>query len=66
MEPVKGRCNICRTQGFVRHHSLYVTGSEGIYLCEDCTIILTNLVRGMIRAAAKSHLEGFRKAKFAE
>jgi hypothetical protein len=54
----RGNCEACGAQDEmdtegIRHLPLYVHGSEGVWLCLDCRMVLTNLVRSMIHIRAK-------------
>ena len=53
---MEGWCRVCVEFGEVKHLPLYVSGSEGVELCNDCEMIVVDLVRSMIRTTAKSRL----------
>lgn len=41
-----GECRVCFEKDRILHHfDLYVTGSEGIWMCEECRMILTENIR---------------------
>jgi|GEM_PF-7004284 len=60
------RCSICQCEQPVatllqeeklRHLPLYVDGSEGIDICYACAIALTEILRGMKSACARSRIK---------
>jgi len=54
-----GTCRVCGAYGMVRHKNLYVSGSEGLWICIDCEKDILNYVRSLMISA-----EYRRKAKF--
>jgi hypothetical protein len=38
------------------HLSLYVNGSEGVWLCLECRMMLTTIIRNMRRAVGEAKL----------
>lgn len=48
--------------GDIRHMPLYVHGSEGVMLCLECRMILTNTVRHWLQLRAMARME-FEKEK---
>lgn len=57
-------CTICMDkEGETRHLPLYVMGSEGIHVCEQCAISLTNAAQSMMSVASKARKAGFKAGK---
>ena len=57
-------CDICgNPSDELQHLPLYVRGSEGVHACLNCRLILCEVARGILRACAVSHKEGWKKAK---
>lgn len=44
-------CRICRTETKCRNLDLYVTGSEGVWVCHVCEMAIVEFIRTMIRVA---------------
>lgn len=60
------RCSVCWQDckaEEAKHLSLYCNGSEGITVCPDCRMALTEAARGMMRLASKCRMAGHRAAK---
>jgi hypothetical protein len=60
------QCSICWQDckaDDAKHLALYCNGSEGITVCLDCRMALTETVRGMMRLAGKCRMAGHRAAK---
>jgi hypothetical protein len=60
------RCSVCgvdHNRDETKHLPLYAVGSEGVFACEGCRMVLTEVVRGMMRACGRAHQDGWRKAK---
>jgi hypothetical protein len=51
------RCSICSCTRDVRHHDLYIIGSEGVRLCHDCEMGVLNYLRSLCSTATRSRLE---------
>lgn len=49
----EGQCGCCQIKGQVRYKNLYATGSEGIYLCNDCERALLHVLNEMKFRAIK-------------
>ena len=45
------QCKVCRSEENVINLPLYVNGSEGVDLCLQCRMVLTEVTQGMIRSA---------------
>ena len=56
-------CSICNSDDHVSHLDLYIIGSEGVYVCLPCRIVLSDLVRGMMQVATKSRKYGYLACK---
>lgn len=57
-----GQCSICRQEKEeLEHLNLYVSGSEGIWVCLGCRITLTNVASGMQSAANRAAIRNLRK-----
>ena len=57
-----GECRVCQVYCMVRHKNLYVSGSEGLWICIDCEMNVLNYVRSlMISAEYKKKKELKRK-----
>ena len=53
------RCGICTDEVELVHFiALYITGSEGLYICNECEMRLVNHVRGMKSLVAKAKMLG--------
>ena len=48
-----GQCSLCDTWGEVFHLDLYVIGSEGVWVCFGCRMVLTNVARGIRSTAGR-------------
>jgi hypothetical protein len=42
-------CMICHKQTEVRFISLYVIGSEGLWVCHECEMLIVEFVRELMR-----------------
>lgn len=61
---MKGMCMICDTEtDDIIHLPLYVIGSEGLWVCLKCRIILTEFVRGLMQTAARTKLNTIKKQR---
>jgi hypothetical protein len=58
-----GLCRVCWQEGETRHINLFIYGSEGIYLCHECEMILVEHIRGLVTAAQRAHRNGYRACK---
>ena len=57
-------CTLCDQESDeIEHLNLYVVGSEGIKVCLNCRIILTNVARSIKQTAATCYLAGYKAAK---
>jgi hypothetical protein len=43
-------CMVCHAIAHVRHIPLYVVGSEGLWICHACDMMLVACVQGLMRA----------------
>lgn len=41
------RCLICENDDTVRHVNLYISGSEGLWICHQCEMMLVTHIRDM-------------------
>ena len=61
---VKRTCSICFSEvGETRHLPIYITGSEGVELCTNCKIDLTEHLRQLRNVALRSKLQAFKSIK---
>jgi hypothetical protein len=61
---MKKCCSICGWDSEeLTHLTLYVNGSEGIEVCLECRIALTEYARGMTSACFRGMKAGFRLRK---
>ncbi|HAM58273.1 MAG TPA: hypothetical protein DCQ64_23820 [Candidatus Rokubacteria bacterium] len=58
-----GQCGICGEGGEVFYLPIYPVGSEGVVVCLQCRIDLTEVVRAMMRVGGKQRLLGFLSAR---
>ncbi len=53
-----GVCSICLTHKWLeselKHLDIYISGSEGIMVCPDCNIVITNTVSSMRSIACRA------------
>lgn len=66
LKPRKGECTLCGDEHEVFYLDLYVIGSEGIWICLSCRIILTNVARGIRSTAGRVKRDAmleYRRAK---
>ena len=56
-------CSICECEDEVKHLDLYVFGSEGVCLCLNCRITITELLRKMSNMASRIKFEAFKTSK---
>ena len=47
----------------IRNINLYVIGSEGLNVCEQCEMRLVEFVRGLRSLATTNYLQGYKDAK---
>ncbi len=60
----KETCRICSQESKELFHlDLYVFGSEGINVCLECRISITEYVRGMVSACIRSRKVGYLACK---
>ena len=55
-------CTLCRTdmeKDEGTHLSLYVSGSEGVFICLSCRQTLTDCARGIRSASSRAHKKGW-------
>lgn len=65
LHPVVG-CDVCRTDhqaDDVTHLRIYVAGSEGVNVCLQCRQVLTEVLRGMMRAEHAGMKRGYLACK---
>ena len=54
---MKENCSLCECEDDdASHLDLYVVGSEGIYVCLQCRLALTQCARGIRSAVTKSNM----------
>lgn len=41
------RCLICENDDTVRHVNLYISGSEGLWICHQCEMVVVTHIRDM-------------------
>ena len=58
-----GICRICQKSGFVRHKNLYVTGSEGLWLCWQCEEDILNYIRSKMLKFSMERKEKYKSAR---
>jgi len=51
-------CGICTEVEEVKHITLYITGSEGLDICNGCEMRLVSYIRDMKSLVAKTKLLG--------
>lgn len=59
-------CDVCRTThraDDVTHLRIYVAGSEGVNVCLQCRQVLTEVLRGMMRAEHAGMKRGYLACK---
>ncbi len=57
-----GNCGVCKQRNVkIRPIDLYVAGSEGIIMCNDCEIILVNFVRTLQSVGSIGFKSGYTK-----
>lgn len=59
-------CRVCAAEGTVEtilHLKIYVAGSEGVFLCCNCRMVLTEVLRGMMRAHGAGKKVGYMACK---
>lgn len=57
-------CNICSSPEETKHYSLYVTGSEGVNLCNACQIAVCEFIRRMSSACNRQAIQTAKIIKF--
>lgn len=62
---VKGNCTVCGdTNVDVRQHAnIYLSGSEGSWLCETCEDAVRGILRSISRACAKTKIKCYKNSK---
>ena len=59
-----GKCSLCRDPSDeLEHLSLYVIGTEGIWVCLPCRIVLTKLAGAIRSASNRAHKVGWLSGK---
>lgn len=58
-----GECRICGRNGETRHLPIYVTGSEGVDVCQACEIDIVNFIRSMMSTSARTKLALIKRQK---
>lgn len=59
-----GLCMLCHDIVKVRHINIYIVGSEGFYICEECeNNVLLPFIRKTIRENILKKKEAFKKAR---
>ena len=66
IEWFEGICMMCHKITEVRHISLYVVGSEGLFCCKNCENELLEFVREKSRESVKKKKKEFQKRKGGE
>lgn len=56
-------CKICHSENQVRNLNLYVNGSEGIDLCQECQMRIIKYIRELQNLASIARKHGYLKAK---
>ena len=60
------KCTICQCEeenDKVRHHDIYVIGSEGVYLCYKCEMAVVTFLRDMQYVSMRTMLYTLKKVK---
>lgn len=57
------RCLICEHDDTVRHVNLYVEGSEGLWICHQCEMMLVTHIRDMRLLACTMKMRTIRAQK---
>jgi len=58
-----GVCRICEKETRVKHINLYVSGSEGLYVCQSCEIDIVALIRCLMNVALRGKMVTIYKYK---
>jgi len=62
-EPIITTCRVCgKEDKECRFLPLYIDGSEGMYICNACEMVVVELIRGMCRVAYRAKLVGYKRA----
>jgi len=57
-------CDLCLSSSEeIKHLPLYTHGSEGINVCLQCRIILTEVARGLRSVSGKARMRAYKDAK---
>ena len=56
-------CTICREEKECRFLPIFVIGSEGMYCCHSCEMIILEFIRGMMKLSSRSRRHGYTMAK---
>jgi hypothetical protein len=57
MKPVVRECDLCTSvDDEAKHIPLYVLGSEGIWACLSCRLVLTRVAEGIMQASGRRSL----------
>ena len=60
------RCTLCGTEGpekDAKFLPLYVIGSEGVKVCAECRVALTDCAKHLMRVAGKCRMAGYKACK---
>lgn len=61
---MKGECSLCTdTDENLTHLNLYISGSEGIWVCLECRMNLTNYAKALRLVCGKGLLRGIKLKK---
>ena len=60
---LKTACNICHQDAECRHLDLYVFGSEGVWLCHECEMLVNAFIEMMARHRMRLVAMSYRKEK---
>jgi len=56
-------CRVCDEDVETRNIDLYVTGSEGLNICNTCEMLVVTYVRNLISLAGRSRKHGYLKCR---
>jgi len=56
-------CNICTSKEEIRHINLYIIGSEGVYLCYGCEMVVVKFIRSLQQISTKATIESHKRIK---
>ncbi len=63
MNEVYGRCTLCGTKKEIEHFKIYVDGSEGLNLCGECKMEITEFCRVRRTERTKAKLQEYKREK---